>query len=95
MTESDIEKFKKTLQNKLNILGPKKIKGLTKLEVIDVGFEKSTWEGHPGSMDITIDPEFDFKDGYDTTWHSRTQSFTRNLASALLQNETRIYVFFR
>ena len=94
MTESEIQEFKGALQNKLSTLGPKKIKGLTKVEVINIVFEENTWEGYPGSMDITIYTEFDSKNGYDMTWNSKIKNFTRNLASVLLQNDTRIYVFF-
>ena len=94
MTESEIQEFKETLQNKLNALAPKKIKGLTKVEVIGIFFEESTWEGYPGMMDITIDTDFDWKNGYDITRNSKIKNFTKNLASVLLQNDTNIYVYF-
>ena len=97
MTESEIQKFKETLQNKLSTLAPKKIKGITKVEVIDVVFEENNWEGYPGSMDITIEAEYNHTNisAYDTQWITKIKKFTTNLTTALLQNDTRIYVFFR
>jgi hypothetical protein len=97
MTESEIQKFKETLQNKLSTLAPKKIKGTTKVEVIDVVFEENSLEGYPGSMDITIEVEYDHTDisPYDTQWITKIKKFTKNLTTALLQNDTRVYVFFR
>ena len=97
MTESEIREFKKKLQNKLNTLAPKKIKGMTKVEVIDVVFEENIFEGYPGTMDIVIDPEYDYSDvsAYDTKWISKIKNFTTNTATALLQNDTRVYIYFR
>lgn len=97
MTESEIKKFKETLQNKLNTLVPKKIKGIIKVDVVSVTFEENSLEGYPGSMDIVIDPEYDYSDvsAYDSKWISKIRNFTKNMATALLQNDTRVYIYFR
>lgn len=98
MTESEIQEFREKLQTKLNTLAPKKIKGITKVDIINVTFEENTWVGYPGNIEIVIHPEFDYADTYnpfDTQWISKIQSFTKNLTTALLHNETRVYVYFR
>lgn len=97
MTESEIKKFKETLQNKLNTLAPKKIKGIIKVDVISVTFEENMLEGYPGSMDILIDPKYDYTNisAYNNKWISKLKQFTTNLSTALLQDNTRVYVYFR
>lgn len=97
MTESEIEKFKEMLQNKLNTLASKKIKGIIKVDVVSVTFEENFLIGYPGSMDILIDPEYDYTNlsAYNNQWISKLKQFTTNLATALLQDNTRVYVYFR
>ena len=97
MTKSEIEEFKEMLQNKLNTLAPKKIKGITKVDIINVTFEENIFEGYPGTMDIVIDPEYDYDNifDYDPHWISKLKQFTTYLTTALLQDDTRVYVYFR
>ena len=97
MTESEIEEFKEMLQNKLNTLAPKKIKGIIKVDVISVTFQEIFLKNFPGSKDILIDPEYDYDNisDYDSHWISKLKQFTTNLSTALLQDDTRVYVYFR
>lgn len=97
MTESEIQEFREKLQTKLNTLAPKKIKGIIKVDVFSVTFEENFLKGYPGSMDILIDPEYDYDNifDYDPHWISKLKQFTTYLTTALLQDDTRVYVYFR
>ena len=95
MIESEIEEFKEMLQNKLNTLAPKKIKGIIKVDVISVTFEENFLQDYPGTMDILINPEYDYTNLILNQWISKLKQFTTNLATALLQDNTRVYVYFR
>ena len=97
MTESEIEEFKEMLQNKLNTLASKKIKGIIKVDVISVTFEENFFKDYPGIMDIWIDPKYDYTNlsAYNNQWTSKLKQFTTNLSTALLQDNTRVYVYFR
>lgn len=97
MTESEIQEFREKLQTKLNTLAPKKIKGIIKVDVVSVTFEENFLKGYPGSMDILIDPEYDYDNifDYDPYWISKLKKFTTYLTTALLQDDTRVYVYFR
>ena len=98
MTENEINELKEFLQKKISILGPKKIKGLIKVEIVDVTFTPSYFKDDGGSLDITIEADFDNDNIVDFSVISdrvrKTGNFVRNLVSAVEPNK-KCYVFWR
>jgi hypothetical protein len=97
MTDNEINELKEFLQKKINILGPKKIKGLIKADIVDITFISGFFDDDGGSLEITVDADFDNNIGNLSVISDRirkTSNFIKNLVSAVEPNK-RCYVFWR
>jgi len=98
MTENEINELKEFLQKKINILGPKKIKGLIKVEIVDIIFKSGYFNDDAGSLEITVDADFDLSNIENLSVISdnirKTSNFIKNLAYTVEPNR-RCYVFWR
>ena len=98
MTENEINELKEFLQKKINILGPKKIKGLIKVEIVDIIFKSGYFNDDGGSLEITVDADFDLSNIENLSVISdnirKTSNFIKNLAYTVEPNR-RCYVFWR
>jgi len=98
MTENEINELKEFLQKKINILGPKKIKELIKAEIVDIEFKSGYRDGDEGSLEITVDSDFDLNNIENLSVISvmirKTSNFIKNLAYTVEPNKT-CYVFWK
>ena len=97
MTENEINELKEFLQKKINILGSKKIKRLIKLEIVDIKFKSGFFEGDGGSLEITVDADFDLNKIENLSlipdMIRKTSNFIKNLAYTVEPTRT-CYVFW-
>jgi len=98
MTENEINELKEFLQKKIDILGPKKIKGLINLQIVDIKFKPGFFDGDGGSLEITVDADFNLNDIENLSVISvmirKTSNFIKNLAYTVEPTRT-CYVFWK
>jgi hypothetical protein len=89
MTEEEIEKFKDFLQKKIDILIPKKVKGVKNLKIVNIDYNPPLFRDG-GSLEITIDASFDYSGLTSSDIPNivkKTSSFVKGLANVVEPNK--------